>query len=67
MALHEMEERFHRFAMCQRRLKTDPRVSITPALTAITLPSAESIDELSLNTVQGKRADYLWRRRSVAR
>jgi len=45
MALHEMEERFHNFAM--------------------TLPSAESIDELSLDTEHGKRADYLWRGRSV--
>lgn len=45
MALHEMEERFQRFAM--------------------TLPGAESIDELSLSTLQGKRADYLWRGRSV--
>jgi hypothetical protein len=46
MAVHEMEERFYRFAM--------------------SLPAAESIDELGLDTSRGtQRADFLWRDRSV--
>ena len=32
---------------------------------ALTLPGAESIDALDLDTSQGPRADYLWRERSV--
>ena len=45
MARHDMEGRFHRFAM--------------------QMPSAESIDALVSGTTQGRRADYLWRDRSV--
>lgn len=45
MAKHEMEERFHRFAM--------------------SLEGAQSIDELAPRTYKGRRADYLWRDRSV--
>lgn len=43
--MHEMEARFHRFAM--------------------SLPGAEAIDELRLDTSNGQRADYLWCDRSV--
>ena len=45
MARHDMEDRFHRFAM--------------------QMPGAESIDALVPGTTQGRRADYLWRDRSV--
>ncbi|MBJ6983990.1 hypothetical protein [Luteimonas sp. MC1750] len=42
--MHEMEERFHRFAL--------------------KVPGAESVDDMTLGA-EGRRADYLWRGRSV--